>query len=141
MARGIVRQVDPQKRTVGEWFSQELCGPIGAAFYCGPSDPRYADSPEADMLQPNTPYKFANGVVPEAVRKALPDKFPQEVRWPGQARTISSDLISKSRPGSPIFNNRNTGQCIGKRRDAGNGGGMAGNQRPAGPTPDVRAGE
>jgi hypothetical protein len=93
LARGIVRQVDPQKRTVGEWFSQELCGPIGAAFYCGPSDPRYADSPEADMLQPNTPYKFANGVVPEAVRKALPDKFPpQEVRTSGKNALLRFDL-------------------------------------------------
>ena len=78
----ILLRVDPLRRTVGEWFSQELCGPLGAAFFCGPSDPRYADKPEAAMVRPERPYLFANGMVPQAVRAALPEKFPVRCSCP-----------------------------------------------------------
>ena len=72
----ILLRVDPQRRTVGQWMAEELCGPLGAAFFCGPSDERYAPLPEALMIRPEEAYMFANDVVPRAARAALPDKFP-----------------------------------------------------------------
>ena len=149
----ILLRVDPLRRTVGEWFSQELCGPLGAAFFCGPSDPRYADKPEAAMVRPERPYLFANGMVPQAVRAALPEKFP--VRCPCPVLLLLRPAVP-----CPVLSVAAATSCSsiagvrrcrfrcedwhgaggGDERGYEGGDGAAPHEQPTRPPPDVRAG-
>ena len=71
----ILLRADPQRRTIGQWMHAELCGPLGADFYCGSSGTpeRFAwlQKPEAQMVQPSPNFVFANSTVPTAVAREV----------------------------------------------------------------------
>lgn len=89
----ILMRADPAGRTIGQWMAEELCGPINADFYCGPSDTRFrAGLPEAAMhfrSGPDRAWQYANGSLPAMIRRLLPERFgptPMEAAM-AEART------------------------------------------------------
>eukprot|EP01046_Picozoa_sp_COSAG06_P057017 COSAG06_NODE_10975_length_1588_cov_1.841504_3_plen_82_part_00 len=48
---------------------EEVCGPIGADFYCGDHDPAYLAKPHAGMQFPDYPSMWANGQVVNAIKR------------------------------------------------------------------------
>lgn len=48
---------------------EEVCGPIGADFYCGDHDPAYLAKPYAGMQFPDYPSMWANGQVVNAIKR------------------------------------------------------------------------
>ncbi|MDA1300981.1 MAG: serine hydrolase [Proteobacteria bacterium] len=83
----ILIRVDPAGRTIGQWMAEELCGPLGADFYCGSHDNDYASGnrPQADMhfrTGPDRAYQFAHGVATGIIRRVLGERLdptPMEV--------------------------------------------------------------
>ncbi|MEM7363279.1 MAG: serine hydrolase domain-containing protein [Pseudomonadota bacterium] len=81
----ILIRVDPDARTIGQWMTQELCGPLGADFYCGQHDASFAagNLPEANMgfrTAPDHVYRFANATVAGMVRGILKQPSPMEAQ-------------------------------------------------------------
>ncbi len=102
----ILIRVDPAGRTIGQWMAEELCGPLGADFYCGPHDGTFAAGarPEAAMsfrTGPDRLYQFANGTVPGLVRQALPARFPPTAMEAFQAELAKDPLFALSPEQNP----------------------------------------
>jgi CubicO group peptidase (beta-lactamase class C family) len=72
----ILIRADPKGRTVGQWMHEELCGPIGASFYCGPHEDGWTDRPRVEMQRPDSSFIFANAQLGDHIRRLFPDKNP-----------------------------------------------------------------
>ncbi|MAW28793.1 MAG: hypothetical protein CMP98_08335 [Gammaproteobacteria bacterium] len=99
----ILIRVDPDARTIGQWMTQELCGPLGADFFCGQHDASFAagNLPEAKMgfrTAPDHVYRFANATVSGMVRGILNEPSPMEAQM---ARLREDALFPLSPEGDP----------------------------------------
>ena len=59
-AQQILVRADPKGRTIGEWMHEELCGPLGADFFCGTgsSSAWLTEKAEGDMEPPDYHFLF-----------------------------------------------------------------------------------
>ncbi len=69
----LVRRVDPQKRTLGEFVEQEIAGPLGADFYFGLQQPQLFE--RTHRLQRTPPvWTFLHSLLPQALgRRIVPN--------------------------------------------------------------------
>jgi CubicO group peptidase (beta-lactamase class C family) len=95
----ILMRVDPAKRTVGQFLQDEVAGPLGADFFCGPSNDlsaadyrvkeNWTDAPTAKMLEIPPAWTFGNQTVPGIIRSTLRQRFP-----PGAGAGRARELVS-----------------------------------------------
>jgi CubicO group peptidase (beta-lactamase class C family) len=79
----ILIRVDPEGRTLGKWLAEELAGPLGVDFYCGPHNEAFLtrETPEAEMhfqTGPDAAYQFANAAAAGTFRRVLQKPSPME---------------------------------------------------------------
>jgi hypothetical protein len=87
----ILIRCDPQGRTIGQWMHEEVCGPIGADFFCGDHDPSYLARPKAGMKFPDFAFVWANAMVADACAKAL--GIPPDADTAAAAAFMASDKM------------------------------------------------
>ena len=109
---GIVRRVDPQRRTLAQFMRDEICTPLGLKIYCGVSPEEQTRLHFADMK--NMPLNGA-GTVMKALAGGMVDKIlprsssPASASAPPSGETSSSVSVEPPPPPSSPARVRGTG--------------------------------
>ena len=123
----ILIRADPKGRTIGQWMHEEVCGKIGADFFCGNHDPSYLPRDRAGMKFPDFAHVFANTIVAGAVKAALkiaPDEWAAKTaafHASDKYKYWHPNVDLKGQGGQPRFNG-SPGQDAGEIRKYHNQG-------------------
>lgn len=114
LVNGIIRRVDPQKRSIGRFILQEISQPLGLTYFCGIPESEQSKYKYAPMTQMPLWYNLSFEVLPamlglpsHAQLKAGIDTFSDKTNL-----MLRGAVDWRGEPASPAFNNSAEGRAM-----------------------------
>mmetsp|Transcript_14514 Transcript_14514/g.25524 ORF Transcript_14514/g.25524 Transcript_14514/m.25524 type:complete len:463 (-) Transcript_14514:136-1524(-) len=110
---GIVRRVDPKKRTLGKFIQEEVSEPLGITYFCGIPLTEQSKYSYADMTQAPPVYNMAFEVIPAMLGVGCPFLASTIKVMGDKSNSMGKPVVSWMKPPpTPAFNNTPLGRLL-----------------------------
>lgn len=108
---GVLRRVDPKKRTLGVFMKEEISDPLGVAYFCGIPEADQGKYKYADMTQMPLWYNLAFEVIPAKLGMGCPLLGAAMKIFNDTSNPLTKKAVEwMGAPPTPAFNNTVAGR-------------------------------